>query len=138
MESKIGIKVFKLTKVNINIRNLYADMTNFTADLTMIGDEAAAISDNMLIENAGKPDEDLTAVQHAEIRAETRKRFQALDERRRTLAVEIVAAREKLLMAILKKNGYDYDAEFWNEEADVEDINDIVTGIFRPAAASKK
>jgi hypothetical protein len=128
----IGGRKFTLSKVNIRMRRVYSELTNLGADLTMVAEESTAITDDSII--AGEPE---NAVDRAKQRAHIRAQFRDLDKWRRVLTGDIIEKRDDLLKAILVKNGYQYDPEFWDEEADTEDLNDIVTGIFKQAPLKK-
>lgn len=132
MVYKVGSKEFTLTKKNIRMRNLYADMANLSADLSLLAEDADEMKETIVEE--GEPE---TLPEKLKKRKQIREKYLELDERRRELTDKLAAKREELLRLILEKNGYEYDADFWLDEADVEDLNNIVTGIFKEASSGK-
>ncbi len=136
MDVLIGSKKFVLTKVNIKMRDIYRKISDLGADLTLLADEAESVADEEILAdvNPGVP---VGAKETAKARARVRKKLVDIDKRRRILSKEITDARDQLIEKVLQKNGYDYDREFWEEEADVEDINDIIAGLFRAAHSGK-
>lgn len=134
MEYKIGDKIFNLEKVNLRMRDMYSKMSDSAAELSMLANEVEDAADEAEIEE----NDSLTPKEKAKARIRARKVFKDIDLKRKQLSEDIVKARESLLIAILEKNGYEYDHNLWYEEADVEDINNIVIDLFRRASAGKK
>lgn len=124
---------FELKQVNLRIRDMYGTMTDLVADLSMLTDEAADIADQVEIdaEAAG------TLAAKAKVRRAARVKMRGIDKKRREYTGKIVEHRGKILAAILEKNGYEYDGDWWDEYADINDVNGLIVGIMQGGDAGK-
>lgn len=133
MVYEIEGRKFTLTKRNIRMRNLYAEIADLGTDISRLVEEAQTYTESV--------QDEPTIEDKSERRERDRKvslKYQEFDARRRELSDKITQKREDLLVMILKRNGIEYDPEFWLDYADIEDINNIVAGIFKEGAESGK
>jgi rRNA-processing protein FCF1 len=108
-------------------------MAQAAIDLSASADEANDIADQTLIEEA----DSATPKEKAKARRRMREKFRKLHAKQLQIKDDVGNKRDELLQTVLVKNGYEFDREFWYEEADTEDINDIIIALFKAAASGK-
>lgn len=122
MEVKVGKKKFNLKDTSIYISEMYADLTHMVYGFNDANDELEEIDL-----------EYQAAIEEGDSKARAGlKRIRAIREIKKSaseLTHAVFQKRFEILEEVLTLNGYDFDRELWEKNADVELVNDILVDL---------
>lgn len=133
MDVSVGKKKFKLEKVSIYIGEMYSDLTQLVFDMqdlpTMI--EESQLECDLAMEEAETRADKLRAkLAHS-------KAIRGIRDDAKRIQEEVFEKRFEILEELLKLNGYDFDRDLWEKNADTELVNDILVDLVGTGSKKK-